>query len=176
MLVSWYQGKRQINVFLARPIATSSKKMKGIGTRLVIWCQYLSTPTASMSTHVCVLSYRTNPKANVSLSGKKKRLLLKEARRAVAEKAKMEGTSILTCKTWVVKTMLPSPEERTLLWLMCKYFGPSYVTLHCERRGQSINLQYTLVDSVKLCEQWLQWPTLLAEVNVRSCTKWVWDI
>jgi len=48
-----------------------------------------------MSTHVCVLSYRTNPKANVSLSGKKKRLLLKEARRAVAEKAKMEGTSIL---------------------------------------------------------------------------------
>lgn len=28
--------------------------------------------------------------------------------------------------------------------------------LHCERRGQSINLQYTLVDSVKLCEQWLQ--------------------
>ena len=37
--------------------------------------------------------YRTNPKANVSLSGKKKRLLLKEARRVVAEKAKMEGTS-----------------------------------------------------------------------------------
>ena len=32
---------------------------------------------------------RTNPKANVLLSGKKKRLLLKEAKRLMTEKAKM---------------------------------------------------------------------------------------
>ena len=36
-------------------------------------------------------SCRTNPRANVKLSGKKKRLLLKEAKRLVAEKEKMEG-------------------------------------------------------------------------------------
>ena len=40
-----------------------------------------------------LLSYRTNPKANVTLSGKKKRLLVKEARRMLAGKAKMEGMS-----------------------------------------------------------------------------------
>lgn len=40
-----------------------------------------------------LLSYRTNPKANVTLSGKKKRLLVKEARRMLAGKVKMEGTS-----------------------------------------------------------------------------------
>ena len=39
------------------------------------------------------LSCRTNPKANVTLSGKKKRLLVKEARRTLAEKVKMEGMS-----------------------------------------------------------------------------------
>ena len=43
---------------------------------------------------VCpLLSCRTNPKANVTLSGKKKRLLVKEARRMLAEKVKMEGMS-----------------------------------------------------------------------------------
>ena len=43
---------------------------------------------------VCpLLPCRTNPKANVTLSGKKKRLLVKEARRTLAEKVKMEGMS-----------------------------------------------------------------------------------
>ena len=35
--------------------------------------------------------HRTNPKANVKLSGKKKRLLLKEAKRLISEKKEMEG-------------------------------------------------------------------------------------
>ena len=35
------------------------------------------------------LTSRTNPKANVLLSGKKKRLLLKETKRAVMERARM---------------------------------------------------------------------------------------
>ena len=43
---------------------------------------------------LCSLLFcRTNPKANVTLSGKKKRLLVKEARRMLAGKAKMEGMS-----------------------------------------------------------------------------------
>ena len=37
------------------------------------------------------INYRTNPKANVNLSGKKKRLLLKEAKRLATEKKQMEG-------------------------------------------------------------------------------------
>ena len=40
---------------------------------------------------VCVCVNRTNPKANVKLSGKKKRLLRKEAKRLLAEKTQMEG-------------------------------------------------------------------------------------
>ena len=35
--------------------------------------------------------HRTNPKANVKLSGKKKRILLKEAKRLIAKKKQMEG-------------------------------------------------------------------------------------
>ena len=38
-----------------------------------------------------VTLYRTNPKANVKLSGKKKKLLLKEAKRLMNEKKQMDG-------------------------------------------------------------------------------------
>jgi hypothetical protein len=45
----------------------------------------------SVLVHSCISTFtcRTNPKANVRLSGKKKRLLLKETRRLVTDKSRM---------------------------------------------------------------------------------------
>lgn len=53
---------------------------------------------------VTILFCRTNPHANVRLSGKKKRKLIKEARRLVNEGLAMEG--IVIGNNPVVKTII----------------------------------------------------------------------
>ena len=53
-----------------------------------------TTLTSEVKLFYCTILlfiFRTNPKANVKLSGKKKRLLLKEAKRLLNEKKQMEG-------------------------------------------------------------------------------------
>lgn len=58
-----------------------------------------SAETLDTTTEDQLRQCRTNPKANVKLSGKKKRLLRKEAKRLLAEKTQMEVTDEKTVKT-----------------------------------------------------------------------------